>query len=379
MSEKERDDDVDSLETPVSGPESGVPQGSVDGPKLNDTDEVHSSNSERDERDMESNSMSLWTFNAAGAISPPFSGSSSFADESQHSESSMNVFDLNILVCGKSGNGKSTVGNFLIGYEKFLTGFLGTNLNEPLHCEIGEAKMKFKSAGIGTMRLIDTPGLFDFESDPLETLSTMGQVVYSLPGGLHAFIFVLPYNETLTDDDGKVLGEMSEFFSRSMMKYTFFLLNSYRSDISPPDNLAETQPNPIQRAISKSTQKVWLVNPMETCEEKRQDMRRSILSDIIENLNKVGKPYDSAQLTSYHARKQEQEKLLKCERDLNQLKLYGDNELSRLRKENEMRAELMTRIEFESFNDTGIGRKVFIEVEKECNRRQFTDSTCPVQ
>ena len=379
MSDKEREDDVDSLENVVSEIEGGVPQGTAEDPKIPDADEAHSSTSERDERDMESNSVSLWTFNAAGANSPPFSGSSSFADESQHSESSMNVFDLNILVCGKSGNGKSTVGNFLIGYEKFLTGFLGTNLNEPLHCEIGEAKMKFKSAGIGTLRVIDTPGLFDFESDPLETLSTMGQVVYSLPGGLHAFIFVLPYNQTLTDDDRQVLGEMGEFFSRSMMKYTFFLLNTYRSDISCPDNLADTQPELIKAAISKSTQKVWLVNPMELSEEKRQETRRSILSDVIENLNKVGKSYDSAQLTSYHARKQEQEKLLKYERDLNQLKLYGENELSRMRKENEMRAELMTRIEFESFNDTGIGRKVFIEVEKECKRRQFTDSTCPVQ
>ena len=99
--------------------------------------------STQSERDAESGSLSYWAFNPGrnNAASPAFSGASSFANDSQHSESSMSVFDLNILVCGKSGNGKSTISNFLVGYERFLTGFLGTNLNEPLHCEVGEAKV----------------------------------------------------------------------------------------------------------------------------------------------------------------------------------------------------------------------------------------------
>ena len=338
-----------------------------------DLDDLHSSR--------ESTSLSNWaSFNPNDCTtSPAFSGASSFANESQHSENCQSVFDLNILVCGKSGNGKSSIANFLIGYERFLTGFLGTNMNEPLHCEVGEAKIKFKSAGTGTLRVVDTPGLFDFEADPQECLSAMSQVVYSLPGGLHAFIFVLPFQQSLTEDDAQVLGEMSMFFSRAMMNYTFFLLNTYRNDLECPENLADTLPEVFQNAVNKSTKVVWLVNPTEKSEEVRQELRRKILSDVIKNLNKVGKSYDSAQLTCYHARKQEESNALKYQRDVNSLKIFEDNEMARLRKENEMRAELMTRIEFESFNDTGIGRKVFIEVEKECKRRQFTNSTCPVQ
>ena len=107
-----------------------------------EADEFQSTQSERD---IESASLGYWAFNPERtAASPAFSGASSFANDSQHSETSMSVFDLNILVCGKSGNGKSTISNFLIGYERFLTGFLGTNLNEPLHCEVGEAKVSMQ-------------------------------------------------------------------------------------------------------------------------------------------------------------------------------------------------------------------------------------------
>ena len=153
----------------------------------------------------------------------------------------------------------------------------------------------------------------------------------------------------------------------------------FRSDITAPDDLTEKLPKVFQNAVNQSTKVAWLVNPCESSEQVKQDQRRKILSDIIENLNSVGKSFDSAMLTCHHARRQEESNALKYQRDLNQLKIFEDNELARLRKENDMRAELMTRIEFESFNDTGIGRKVFIEVEKECKRRQFTNSTCPVQ
>ena len=103
-------------------------------------------------------------------------------------------------------------------------------------------QVKFRSAGTGTLRVIDTPGLFDFEADPQECLSAMSQVVYSVPGGVHAFVFVLPFNQTLTDDDAQILLEMSLFFSKSILNYCFFLLNSYRSDFTPPDDLTDSLP-----------------------------------------------------------------------------------------------------------------------------------------
>eukprot|EP00800_Vazella_pourtalesii_P017009 TRINITY_DN5055_c0_g1_i6.p1 TRINITY_DN5055_c0_g1~~TRINITY_DN5055_c0_g1_i6.p1 ORF type:complete len:300 (+),score=62.99 TRINITY_DN5055_c0_g1_i6:49-948(+) len=111
--------------------------------------------------------------------------------------------EYTVTLVGKMGAGKSSLGNFLLQREAFVTGDDMACVTNDNRCEIGMITDEFK------LRIIDTPGFGDIrEQDKVR--DDVANAFYEAKDGVDAFIFVI---DSVNFDSVKRIGrEMVEHF-----------------------------------------------------------------------------------------------------------------------------------------------------------------------
>ncbi|XP_034382429.1 GTPase IMAP family member 7-like [Cyclopterus lumpus] len=120
-----------------------------------------------------------------------------------------------IAILGKTGVGKSSLANTILGEQLFR---IGHSVNsETIKCQA-----ETKPVNGGNITLIDTPGFFDTDRSEEELKSEILRCITEFAPGPHAFLIVLKV-ERFTEHEQAIIDKIHQYFSEEVLQYASVL------------------------------------------------------------------------------------------------------------------------------------------------------------
>ncbi len=219
------------------------------------------------------------------------------------------------MLLGKTGTGKSSAGNTIIGDFVFKTGMSSKSITT--QCEKHLTTVEDRNISV-----IDIPGLCDTSMSEEQLKAEIVKCVYMSAPGPHVFLLVMRLDMKYTNEEKNTVKWIQENFGEEASRYTIILFT--RGDqlkgIMLDDYISEN--NDLKALVNMCGDRFHLFN--------NEDMKnRSQVTELLEKIEKMVKENGGQHYTNEMYRKAQDE--IESEAWKQRLKDYGITALKVLR------------------------------------------------
>ncbi|XP_057817545.2 immune-associated nucleotide-binding protein 8 [Cryptomeria japonica] len=196
---------------------------------------------------------------------------------------------INLVLFGRTGNGKSSTGNSILGYNAFTTKRSSKSVTKK--CQVGQRKWK----DCRILKVIDTPGLFDTEAKKNFIETEIVRCIDYAKDGVHGFILVLSIQNRFTEEEANAFEKLQYLFGPKILDYmtiVFTCGDLLEEDcVSLDDYLRETSSN-LKKLVSRCEKRVVIFDNKTKSEAKKESQISKLLQIVEANLAENGdSPY----------------------------------------------------------------------------------------
>ncbi|XP_059160669.1 uncharacterized protein LOC131944166 [Physella acuta] len=184
--------------------------------------------------------------------------------------------DLDLIVIGKTGSGKSAVGNSIIGEDVFRSSYNTTSITKYPDYAVTEFEGRI-------IQVVDCPGVLDTDIDKSSGNTLVKQAlknaILANPQGYHAFLFVFKFGNRYTEEEQVAIATLKDLLGKDCIKkYGIVVLtngdtfdyNVIKKGKTKAEYIQEQQ-GPFKQLLDECGNRMVVFDNITSDENKRRD------------------------------------------------------------------------------------------------------------